>query len=312
MISIVIPLYNKERSIVSTIESVFIQTYKDWELIIVDDGSTDKSLQAVEGFIRGLKVENWRLKIVSKPNGGVCSARNRGIIEAKGEFVALLDGDDLWDKEYLTEQVKMIRDFPEAAMWGINFAEVNKGKLVRSLRTALPDGYRGYVENYFQMNGRISDLFCSSSVIIRKEVFNKLGMFDERIKYAEDTDMWWRIIATNPVAFYDKYMVFYRYDAENRALKRERRLRNYLPYYIDKYQTPIYQSNKVFYRRANHWAASQIRSYFFSLDKEDRADALEAVKKIDYAEVPFKYRLLYKWPYVLAKVINKLDKLYHR
>lgn len=312
MISVVIPLYNKERSIVPTIESVLSQTYKDWELIIVNDGSSDNSLEVVKNFVDELEIEDWRLKILSKPNGGVCSARNRGIREAKGEYVALLDGDDLWDKEYLAEQVKMISDFPKAAMWGINFAEINKGKLVRSLRTALPDGYRGYVENYFQMNGRISDLFCSSSVMIRREVFDKIGLFDERIKYAEDTDMWWRIIATHKVAFYDRYMVFYRYDAENRALKRERRLRYYLPYYIDKYQTPIYQSNMVFYRRANHWAASQIRSYYFSAQKEDRLDAQYAIKKIDYSVVPLKYRLLYKWPYKIAIILNKLDKLYHK
>ena len=325
MISVVIPLYNKERSIVPTIESVLSQTYKDWELIVVDDGSTDRSADVVRDFIHvndemsradalnePLSLNNGKIRLMHKENGGVCSARNKGIQEAKGEYIALLDGDDLWDKEYLAEQVKMISDFPKAAMWGINFAEINKGKLVRSLRTALPDGYRGYVENYFQMNGRISDLFCSSSVIIRKEVFNKLGMFDERIKYAEDTDMWWRIIATCPVAFYDRYMVFYQWDAENRALCREQRLRYFLPFYIDKYQTPLYQSNKVFYCKANRWAASQIRSYYFSTNDEDRLEAREAVKKIDYTEVPFKYRLLYKWPYKIAIILNKLDKLYHR
>ena len=194
MISVVIPLYNKEKSIVSTIESVISQTYKDWELIIVDDGSTDNSLEVVQNFVDELKIEDCRLKILSKENGGVCSARNRGIEEARGEYVALLDGDDMWDNEYLAEQVKMITDFPNAAMWGINYAELYEGKLIRKLETGLPDGYRGYVENYFQMPTRVSDLFCSSSVVIRKDVFDKVGMFDERLKYSEDIDMWYRII----------------------------------------------------------------------------------------------------------------------
>ena len=314
MISIVIPLYNKEKSIYATLQSVLAQTYTDYEVIIVDDGSTDKSLQVVEDFIQrnSEKFILNSIRLIHKENGGVCSARNRGIQEAKGEYVALLDGDDIWDKEYLAEQIKMIADFPEAAMWGINFAETNKGQLVRKLATGLPDGYRGYMENYFEMKERISDLYCSSSVVIQREVFDKVGMFDERIKYAEDTDMWWRIIATNKVAFYDRYMVYYQYDAENRAMRRTRQLEYFLPYYVEKYQVPLFRSNKIFYCYVNCWAAQQIRSYFFSDNDKDRDDAKIAVRKIDYIVIPLKYRLLYKWPYFMGKLFNKLDKLYHR
>lgn len=314
MISIVIPLYNKEKSITATLESVLAQSYTDYELIIVDDGSTDNSLNVVKEFV-GQIDNRWiddRLTIIFKKNGGVCSARNRGILEAKGEYVALLDGDDIWDRDYLVEQVKMIRDFPEAVMWGINFAETNNGQLIRKLATGLPDGYCGYVDNYFQMKGRISDLFCSSSVVIRREVFEKVGMFDERIKYAEDTDMWWRVISTNKVAFYDRYMVFYQYDTENRAMRRTRQLKYFLPYYVEKYQAPIFRSNNTFYHYVNCWAAQQIRSYFFSKNEIDRNDAQKAIQNLDYSVIPLKYRLLYKWPYFMAKLFNKLDKLYHR
>lgn len=306
MISVVIPLYNKEKSVYKTLQSVCEQTYTDIEILVINDGSTDNSASVAASY------PDTRIRIVYKENGGVCSARNRGITESKGEYIALLDADDLWDKEYLAEQVKMIADFPKAAMLGINFAEVSDGKLVRKLATSLTEGYRGYVENYFQMKGRISDLFCSSSVVIRKEVFGKVGLFDERIRYAEDTDMWWRIIATNSVAFYDRYMVAYRYDAENRAQERTRRLKFFLPYFIKKYQEPIFQSNKVFYHYVNSWAAQQLRPYFFSNNKTDRNDAQMAVRNIDYSVIPLKYRLLYKWPYTIARLFNKLDKLYHQ
>lgn len=310
MISVIIPLYNKEQSIERTIESVLNQTVAPDEVVIVDDGSTDNSLEVVSSFIRS-QTPSLTIRVIHKENGGVSSARNRGIQEAKGEYVALLDGDDLWDNEYLAEQVKMRRDFPEAALWGINFAEVSDGNLVRKLPTALPDRYRGYVENYFKMKGRVSDLFCSSSVVIRKEVFDEVGLFDERIKYAEDTDMWWRIIATHKVAFYDKYMVFYRFDAENRALKGTIQLKYFLPFYIKKYQYPLYQSNNDFYHYVNRWAAQQMRSYYFSNSETDRQEAKNAVRDIDYSAVPFKYRLLYKWPYIMALIVNILDKLYH-
>ena len=312
MISVVIPLYNKQESIVATLQSVLAQTYQNFEIVVVDDGSTDNSAQVVEELIETHPSLQGRdgVRLVKKPNGGVCSARNRGIQEAKYDYIALLDGDDLWDEHYLEEQVRLIQDFPEAMMWGINFAEMSNGKLIRTLPTGLPKEYRGYVENYFQIPGRISDLFCSSSVVIKKEVFDRVGYFDERIKYAEDSDMWFRIIATYPVAFYDKYMAFYQYDAENRAMNRTRMLKYFLPYYVDKYQD--FKHNQTFYRWINRWAANLIRIYYFDSTKEQLDDARIAAKKLDYAVIPPKYKLLFKAPYWMAVILNKLDKWYHR
>lgn len=311
-ISVVIPLYNKQNSIAATLQSVLAQTYTNYEIIVVDDGSTDDSANIAEATLRECKVYGveCRGSIIRRANGGVCSARNRGIQEAKYDYVALLDGDDLWDEHYLEEQVNLIQDFPEAKMWGINFAEMSNGELIRKLPTGLPEGYRGYVENYFQIPGRISDLYCSSSVVIQKEVFDKVGYFDERIKYAEDSDMWFRIIATYLVAFYDRYMAFYQYDAENRAMNRTRLLRYFLPYYVDKYQ--VFKRNIVFYKWINRWAANLIRSYYFDPSKEQLEDARIATRKLDYTVIPSKYKLLYKAPYWVAVVLNKLDKWYHK
>jgi glycosyltransferase involved in cell wall biosynthesis len=303
MISVVIPLYNKEKSIRATLESVRAQSYADWECIVVDDGSTDNSREVAEQF----KILDFRFKILSKLNGGVCSARNRGIEEAKGEYIALLDGDDQWDKDYLTEQVKMIHDFPEAAMWGINFAELNKGKLIRKLETDLPDGYRGYVERYFQRPKRISDLFCSSSVVIRREAFDKVGMFDERIKYSEDSDMWFRIIANYPVAFYDKYMVWYLYDAENRAMNRTRLLKYWLPYYVEKYKDPLFKHNTAFYRWVMRWAGVRIKQIYFN-DPSQHKDAKVAARKLDYSQLPIKYRFELLTPFCIGKLVYKMLK----
>jgi glycosyltransferase involved in cell wall biosynthesis len=310
MISVVIPLYNKEKSVRATLESVRAQSYTDWECIVVDDGSTDKSLNVVQDYIRRVNSEELivnSIHVIHKENGGVCSARNRGIEEAKGEYIALLDGDDQWDKEYLAEQVKMIRDFPEAAMWGINFAELNHGKLIRKLETDLPDGYRGYVENYFQMPKRISDLFCSSSVVIRRKTFDMVGMFDERIKYSEDSDMWFRIIANNPVAFYDKYMVWYLYDAENRAMNRTRLLKYWLPYFVEKYKDPLFRHNEAFYRWIMRWAGVRIKQIYFN-DPTQHADAKVAARKLDYTQLPFKYRFELLTPYWIGKIVYKILK----
>ena len=324
-ISVVIPLYNKQNAIAATLQSVLAQTYTNYEIIVVDDGSTDDSARIAEEYIREVKgAENCEaettasrlsplaFRLIRKPNGGVCSARNRGIQEARYDYVALLDGDDLWDEHYLEEQVKLIQDFPEAKMWGINFAEMSNGKLIRKLPTGLPDDYRGYVENYFQMPERISDLFCSSSVVISKEVFDNVGCFDERIKYSEDIDMWYRIIANYPVVFYDKYMVFYLFDAENRAMNRQRLLKFWLPFFVDKYTEYQFKQNLVFYRWINRWAANRIRIFYFEEVPGQKADAVLAAKKLDYSVIPYKYRLLFGAPYWIAVILDKLDKWYHR
>ena len=124
MISVVVPLYNKKSSIKSTIESVLAQTYKDFELIVVDDGSTDGSADVVKSF------DDNRIRLISKENGGVSSARNEGIREAKNEFISFLDADDLWDKDFLLEIDKLINDFPEAGILGTSYSYKKNGVLI--------------------------------------------------------------------------------------------------------------------------------------------------------------------------------------
>lgn len=303
MISIIIPLYNKEQSVCHTLDSVVAQSFSDWEIIIVDDGSTDSSAEVVKHYIRN-SCFGSAIRMVHKPNGGVSSARNAGIDAAQGEYVAFLDADDIWSEDCLAELVSMTRDFPDAAMCGVNYGETMNGKIIRDVPTGLPKGYRGYVENYFQLPGRISDLYCSSSVLIRRETFETSGRFDERLKYAEDTDMWWRIIASFPVAFYDKYMVFYRFDAENRASNSTRSLRFFLPYYVGKYVS-FKKKNPVFYRFVHLWSAIWLSRYYF-YDQSEREYAVKASKDLDFDVISVKYKFLFNSPYWIGKAIWKL------
>lgn len=305
MISVVIPLYNKSNSIKNTLESVLSQSFQEFEIIVVDDGSTDGSADVVR------EIEDDRIKLIRKENGGVCSARNKGIQEAKYDYIALLDADDGWDKDYLAEQVRLIHEFPEAAMWGINFAELFNGKLIRDLPTGLPKGFRGIVEGYFDktlQNGRVSDLFCSSSVVIRKSAFETAGMFDERIKYAEDNDMWFRIIADFQVVFYDRYMSFYYYDADNRAMNRKLEFKSWLPCYVGKFER--YKGKEPFYSFVERWCAVKIKEIYFN-DAAQRADAKSAALMLDYSVIPYKYKYLYKPPFIIGKVVYLLTEFLH-
>ena len=302
MISVVIPLYNKEKAIAATLQSVLAQTYKDYEVIVVDDGSTDASAEVVQS----ISAKSNKIRLIQKPNGGVCSARNRGIREAKNEYIALLDGDDLWDATFLEEQVRLIQDFPKAGMWGVNTAFIRGGKYYKWAQ-GMPEGYRGYVEDYF--GTQHNDLFCSSSVVIRKEVFENVGYFDERISASEDLDMWYRIILKYPVVFYDKVLVYYNQDAENRvAYDTEVRfpLTKDIKYYFDKHNEE-FERNPVFSRFMNNYVASRLLQfgYYFGT-KQEREDSDVVVKKLRYQDIHPKYRWIFKTPRCLGYIVYKM------
>lgn len=311
MISVVIPLYNKEKAIIATLQSVLAQTYTDYEVIVVDDGSTDNSLQVVQERICELDTE--RVRVIHQENGGVSSARNRGIKEAKGEYIALLDGDDLWEPTFLEEQVKLIQDFPQAAMWGVNTAFIKNGKC-RKWQQGMGDGFRGYVENYF---GTLhNDLFCSSSVVIRKKIFENVGYFDERISSSEDLDMWYRIILKYPVVFYDKVLVYYNQDAENRvAYDTDVRfpLTKDIKYYFDKFSGE-FEHNSVFSRFMNNYVAANLLKdgYYFGTEQE-RKDSDAIVSKLRYQDIHPKYRWIFKTPrwfgYMVYKIVCLKKKI---
>ncbi len=122
MFSIVIPLYNKPISIQDTLKSVKSQTFDEFELLIINDGSTDNSRE------KAAEISDSRFRIIDKENGGRSSARNLGIQLAAYSYIAFLDADDIWEPDYLAEQKKLIDDFPQARMWGCAYGRLLFGK----------------------------------------------------------------------------------------------------------------------------------------------------------------------------------------
>ena len=147
MISIVIPLYNKKDQVSNTIATVLAQTYQDFEVIIVNDGSTDDSVAEVE------KVQDSRIRLIHQQNAGVSVARNRGIEASKGDLIAFLDADDEWNPGYLESQYQLFRKYPDCSVFACNyeFRDV-EGKvtptIIRKLSFAEEDGI---LTNYFEV-----------------------------------------------------------------------------------------------------------------------------------------------------------------
>lgn len=196
-ISVVIPLYNKEKSIASTLRTVLNQTFSDYEIVIVNDGSTDGSVEEIE------KVQDDRIRLVHQPNAGVSAARNRGIEEAKGDLIAFLDADDEWKPEYLATQYHLFQKYPECSVFACNyeFRDVS-GKVTPTLIHKLPFvGGDGILSNYFEVASCSHPPLWTSAVMVKKQAMQAIGGFPLGIKSGEDLLTWARLAYKYKIAF---------------------------------------------------------------------------------------------------------------
>lgn len=214
--SVVIPLYNKDKHITRAINSVLNQSYRKFEIIVVDDGSTDS------GVIEVKKINDSRIRLVQQINLGVSSARNKGISLAKYNFVGFLDADDAWKPDFLETIYFLIKKYPEAGAFATAYEIINnvsKKSIPKSILN-VPEGWEGIIDDYFRLALK-SPLISASSVVIPKKIFNKVGLFREELKRGEDLEMWCRIALDYDIAFSNKVCATYFQNADNRACNRK-------------------------------------------------------------------------------------------
>lgn len=188
--SVVVPLYNKESKVHDTISTVLRQKFESFEIVIVNDGSTDRSAEVVE------KIKDPRVRVISTINGGVSSARNKGIVESKGEYIAFLDADDLWLENHLSNIYQLIKKFPSVGLYASSYSIRKAGKKdVKISSYGLPAGSNFVViPSYIKSVAYGDYLVCSSAVCIPKKIFvdNEIW-FPAGEKYGEDKYVWARV-----------------------------------------------------------------------------------------------------------------------
>jgi glycosyltransferase involved in cell wall biosynthesis len=195
LISIVIPLYNKERFIKETLDSVFNQSFTDYEIIIVNDGSTDSSVFIVNA------TEDQRITVLSNQNKGVSHARNFGISKANSDLIALLDGDDLWEPNHLENLYNLYEKFPDCGLYATAYnKKYFNGEKIKASYNGLAKEYFGIIEDYFSASIKDS-IAWTSAVLIPMKTFRKVGVFDEEMRSGQDTDLWIRIALKDSIAF---------------------------------------------------------------------------------------------------------------
>jgi len=203
-VSVIMSVYNAETYLAESIESILDQTYKDFELIVVNDGSTDRSLQIIKAY------EDKRIKIFSHSNMGVAKSRNKAICLARGEYIAIQDSDDISSQDRLIKTVKFLDEHQDLDMVGGNFAAINaRGALINKTdRFTHPDDLKLSLTFTNQMG--------HGSVLIRKSVLNKVGLYSED-SAIEDYDLWLRIAREGKIANLKDILFEWRYLDDSRS-----------------------------------------------------------------------------------------------
>ena len=186
--SVVIPLYNKEAYVLKTLYSVLEQRFKAFELIVVNDASTDNSLEIVKS------INDKRIRIIEhEKNRGLSASRNTGIKAAKNEYIAFLDADDYWDLDFLETIKKLIIDNPKEHVFGTFYKEVINGK-ANTPKVNVPEkkvGTSWVIDDFFALNKR-NLIITQSCLVVKKIAFKSIGGYAEELTFAEDIEFYIR------------------------------------------------------------------------------------------------------------------------
>tara|TARA_R110002049_G_scaffold282197_2_gene461999 strand:- start:565 stop:1506 length:942 start_codon:yes stop_codon:yes gene_type:complete len=193
--SVVIPLYNKQDHIITSVESVLLQSFDNFEILVVDDGSTDNSCAKLEN------ITDPRLKILHKSNGGVSSARNMGIKHAQGEYVAFLDADDEYENDFLLEVLKLFERFPQADACATAYFRCRIDQKIQSYIPKNIPNSGGLITNFFK-HWATGSFFCASSIVVKKNYFHEYDKwFPVGEAVGEDQDVWFHIAEHSLLAY---------------------------------------------------------------------------------------------------------------
>ncbi|AEE20075.1 glycosyltransferase involved in cell wall biosynthesis [Dokdonia sp. Hel_I_63] len=298
--SVVVPLYNKEKAIAQTIESIINQTFTDYEVIIVNDGSTDSSMDVVDRY------SEHKFAIFSKKNEGVSTARNYAVSKAQGTYIAFLDADDLWEPDHLKELDNLTSKFPDAALYCAAYQKQYSLSFTRTIKTPLgdkPQGWQGYVDDYFHasLKGAVA---WTSAVAVTKKIFHELNGFDTSITFGagEDTDLWIRLALAYRIAYSNKVTATHILHSENRISNTTTKKRSFLD--LDKYEPQVNE-------KPNLKKYLDINRYALSIHYKIAGDQLnfkKNSKKINPINLTTRQQFLLKMPKAIVITLKELQQ----
>lgn len=356
MFSVIIPLYNKTAYIRKCLQSVWDQTFKDFEIIIINDGSTDdgaeKVLTMIEsriefvlnnqqgkvnrekhsgdiqlrtwhsewGTVNG-EYQKWRLehtktkvgqrfdikiinnpaiKLINQHNSGVSIARNNGVKEAIYDYIAFLDGDDWWTPSYLEEMKNLIREFPEAGLYGSGYYLIKNGKK-KVANIGVEPGFEKGIINYCKVyTNKLCMPIWTGAAVIPTNIFESGNGFSPELKLGEDFDLWVRTSVHYPVVLLNKPLAFYNQDIDIKSRAVGSRLYELSEHMIFKDYSEL-NTNIDFQFLFEKLALYDLLPYY--LENKNTKHVNYILSKIHWEQHDFKYRLYYQ---IIPKFVVKV------
>lgn len=296
--SVIIPLYNKENFIENTLKSVLGQTFDDFEVIIVDDCSTDNSLEKISELISS------KFRIIKHgKNKGLSASRNTGIKNANSDYIAFLDADDIWKNTFLEESKLLIDKFPNIKLFGTNYEDYySKDNIILPKNNAKKLEKHSVIADFFAIS-LAQPLYCQSSFCAHKSVFETIGLYNEAITYGEDVDFNIRVNSRFSLAYSTNALVSYTASSENQITKSrisEKTITDFDSFENDQ----ISPSLKKFLDFKRYMMAKNYRL-------ENNEEAYKKMKqKIDLKNLNYKQRLLLMSPKSGLLFIQKVKSFF--
>lgn len=292
--SVIMPLYNKAPYVRKAVESVVGQTCRDWELIVVDDGSTD------DGGDIATAIADPRIRLVRQENAGVSAARNRGVVlssEAtfRSPYICFLDADDWWEPTFLEEMAALIERHPDAGIYGTNYWIVKNGRK-RLAPIGVEEGFAEGEINYCQVYARTLCMpLTSITVCIPRRVFDETGGFPLGITLGEDFLLWLRIAINHKTVLLNKPLANYNQDVDvaHRGTHHLHPPERHMLWQLGEYE-PLEKSSPAYKQLIDNLRTYSLMNYL--LDRRYRNAARTELAKVDWSLQPAKTRKLYKQP----------------
>lgn len=322
--SVIIPLYNKAPYIRKALTSIMSQTFNDWELIIVDDGSTDNSAALCEEFFQTFNRSlahsindnrSFVHSFIRQTNSGVAAARNNGVAASHGEFVCFLDADDWWGPTFLEEMNRLITEYPEAGLYATNFVYYKPGK-THVEHTNLKTGYINYPEVYASTG---SMPVWTGAACMPRKVFDEVGGFPVGVKLGEDFLLWAKTALYYPVAFSEKPLAYYNNDvpASLRATRNLHAPEHHMLFNLGALDEEIENLSLVhsltpsivtFWKHLfDKLRISGLLDYW--MDERYHADAAAELAKVDWSQQPHSAKTPYDQPIWLLRTKRYLMQI---
>ena len=291
MFSVIVPLYNKALYVEKTLRSVFKQTYTNYELVVVDDGSTDNSAEIASKLIDEQKEKNpnFCATLIRQKNAGVATARNNAIAASHGEYFCLLDADDWWKPTFLETMHRLIVEYPNAGLYCTNYYYVHNGR--NQVKLDIPTGYFNYCKEY----ARTLCMIATSSSSSSSRIFKELGGFNPKLKLGEDFDLWIRIALKYGTAIWNEPLVYFNNDlpAAHRATHHLHKPENHMLWNLD-YLEEEEKNNPDYKQLIDNLRVYGLFNHFIS--KEYHEAAVQQLQKVDWSKQPKSYIRLYAKP----------------